>query len=304
MATAREIQRRMRSVRNIRQITKAMELIAVTRLRRAQQRVISARPYSAKLGRMVAEIAAHTTGEADEVTTAHPLLDIRETTRVGIVLITSDRGLCGALNGNVIRAAMQHASRETAKGREVSFIAVGRKALNGLKHAPYKAFADFQGIGDYPSMVKTNPIAQAAIEAFTSGQIDEAVVVYPKFVSTLRQDPTVMPLLPIIPAEARNTDPNFVPSGGADDQGEFLFEPSPEALLSAILPRFVEVQIYQAILEAIASEFSARMVAMRNATDNATELIKSLQLGYNKARQATITREIIEVSSGAAALGR
>ena len=109
---------------------------------------------------------------------------------------------------------------------------------------------------------------------------------------------------PIIPAEARNTDPNFVPSGGADDQGEFLFEPSPEALLSAILPRFVEVQIYQAILEAIASEFSARMVAMRNATDNATELIKSLQLGYNKARQATITREIIEVSSGAAALGR
>ena len=304
MATAREIQRRMRSVRNIRQITKAMELIAVTRLRRAQQRVIAARPYSAKLGRMVAEIAAHTTGEADEVTSGHPLLDIRETTRVGIVLITSDRGLCGALNGNVIRAAMQHAARETAKGRDVSFIAVGRKALNGLKHAPYKAFADFQGIGDYPSMLKTSPIAHAAIDAFTSGQIDEAVVVYPKFVSTLRQDPTVMPLLPIIPAEARNSDPNFVPSGGADDQGEFLFEPSPEALLSAILPRFVEVQIYQAILEAIASEFSARMVAMRNATDNATELIKSLQLGYNKARQATITREIIEVSSGAAALGR
>ena len=218
MASTRDIRRRIKSVKNTRQITKAMELIAVTRLRRAQQRVISARPYSAKLGRMVAEIAAHTTGEADEVTTGHPLLDIRETARVAIVLITSDRGLCGALNGNVIRAAMQHASRETAKGREVSFIAVGRKALNGLKHAPYKAFADFQGIGDYPSMVKTNPIAQAAIEAFTSGQIDEAVVVYPKFVSTLRQDPTVMPLLPIIPAEARNTDPNFVPSGGADDQ--------------------------------------------------------------------------------------
>lgn len=303
MATAREIQRRMRSVRNIRQITKAMELIAVTRLRRAQQRVVSSRPYSAKLGRMVAEIAAHSTGEADEATSAHPLLDIRETKRVGIVLITSDRGLCGALNGNVIRAAMQHASREAVKGREVSFIAVGRKALNGLKHAPYSLLADFQGTGDYPSMAKTSPIARAAIEAFTSGSIDEAVVVYPKFVSTLRQDPTVIPLLPIIPAEARNTDPNFVPSGDADDQGEFLFEPSPDALLTAILPRFVEVQIYQAILEGIASEFSARMVAMRNATDNATELIKSLQLGYNKARQATITREIIEVSSGAA-LGR
>ncbi len=304
MATAREIQRRMRSVRNIRQITKAMELIAVTRLRRAQQRVIAARPYSAKLGRMVAEISAHTTGDSDEVGPAHPLLDIRESKRVAIVLVTSDRGLCGALNGNVIRAAMQHAASETAKGREVSFIAVGRKAMNGLRHAPYRAFADFQGIGDYPTMAKTSPIARAAIGAFTSGQVDEAVVVYPKFVSTLRQDPTVMPLLPIIPAEARNMDPTFVPSGGADDQGEFLFEPSPDALLSAILPRFVEVQIYQAILEAIASEFSARMVAMRNATDNATELIKSLQLGYNKARQATITREIIEVSSGAAALGR
>lgn len=304
MATAREIQRRMRSVRNIRQITKAMELIAVTRLRRAQQRVVSSRPYSAKLGRIVAEISAHTSGQADEAGPAHPLLSIRETIRVGIVLITSDRGLCGALNGNVIRAAMQYAARETAKGRTVSFIAVGRKAMNGLRHAPYQSLADFQGIGDYPSMVKSSPIAHAAIDAFTSGRIDEAVLVYPKFVSTLRQDPTVLPLLPIIPAEARNTDPTFVPSGGADDQGEFLLEPSPEALLSAILPRFVEVQIYQAILEAIASEFSARMVAMRNATDNATELIKSLQLGYNKARQATITREIIEVSSGAAALGR
>ncbi len=304
MATAREIQRRMRSVRNIRQITKAMELIAVTRLRRAQQRVIAARPYSAKLGRMVAEISAHTTSQADEGAVPHPLLDIREASRVAIVLITSDRGLCGALNGNVIRAAMAHASREVAKGREVSFIAVGRKAMNGLKHAPYRIIGEFQGIGDYPSMLKTSPIAHAAIEAFTTADIDEAVVVYPKFVSTLRQDPTVMPLLPIIPAEARNTDPTFVPSGGADDQGEFLFEPSADALLSAILPRFVEVQIYQAILEAIASEFSARMVAMRNATDNATELIKSLQLGYNKARQATITREIIEVSSGAAALGK
>jgi len=295
----------MRSVRNIRQITKAMELIAVTRLRRAQQRVLAARPYSAKLGRMVAEISAHTSGDVEETGPAHPLLDIRESTRVAIVLITSDRGLCGALNGNVIRAAMQHAAGETAKGRDVSFIAVGRKAMNGLRHLPYRSFADFQGIGDYPSLAKTSPIARAAISGFTSGQIDEAVVVYPKFVSTLRQDPTVMHLLPIIPAAARpHMNPTFVPSGGADDQGEFLFEPNPDALLSAILPRFVEVQIYQAILEAIGSEFSARMVAMRNATDNATELIKSLQLGYNKARQATITSEIIEVSSGAAALGR
>jgi F-type H+-transporting ATPase subunit gamma len=294
----------MRSVRNIRQITKAMELIAVTRLRRAQQRVIAARPYSAKLGRMVAEISAHIASNVDENVVAHPLLDIREASRVAIVLITSDRGLCGALNGNVIRAAMQHASQEAAKGRDVAFIAVGRKAINGLKHAPYRCIAEVQATGDYPSMLKTSPIAHAAIESFTSGQIDQAVVAYPKFVSTLRQDPTVIPLLPIIPAEARNTDPNFVPSGRADDQGAFLLEPSADALLSAILPRFVEVQIYQAILEAIASEFSARMVAMRNATDNATELIKSLQLGYNKARQATITREIIEVSSGAAALGK
>lgn len=305
MATAREIQRRMRSVRNIRQITKAMELIAVTRLRRAQQRVLAARPYAGKLGDLVAQIAAHSHGEGNATGPAHPLLAVAKSVRrSGVVLVTSDRGLCGALNGNVIRAALAHAGRERAAGREVAFIAVGRKAMNGLRHSPYRVLADFQGVGDNPSMAKASPVAQAAIAAFVAADIDEAVIVYPRFVSTLRQDPTVRPLLPIIPAEARDPHRPHPPSGGADDQGDFLLEPDTDTLLGQILPRFVEVQVYQAILEAIASEFSARMVAMRNATDNATDLIKSLQLGYNKARQATITREIIEVSSGAMALGK
>lgn len=293
----------MRSVRNIRQITKAMELIAVTRLRRAQQRVMGARPYAAKMGEIIAEIAAHTGPTDENGLPSHELLARRPVSRVGVILITSDRGLCGALNGNTVRAALQFSSREIADGHQIEFVSVGRKGIMGLRHTPHQVVADFQGIGDYPAMGKTVGIARVAAQAFERGDVDQVVIVFSKFVSTLRQEPTVLPLLPIDPAPFRHASMDHPPSGGVDDQGDFLFEPDPHELLANILPRFVEVQVYQTILESIASEFSARMVAMRNATDNATDLIKSLQLGYNKARQSTITREIIEVSSGAAALG-
>lgn len=303
MATGREIQRRMRSVRNIRQITKAMELIAVTRLRRAQQRVLASRPYSSKMRELIGEIATQARANAGDEVVLHPLLERRAVTRVGVVLMTSDRGLCGALNGNTLRAALQYSYRQQNGGKPVEFVVVGRKGMLGLRHTDFPLKSEFTAIGDYPSMVKTNPIARVAIQAFLDGEIDEAVIVFPKFVSTLKQEPTITPLLPIDPPVA-SPKVSVSRDVSAPRTADLIYEPDPRTLLSQLLPRFVEVQVYQSILETIASEFSARMVAMRNATDNATELIKELQLGYNKARQATITREIIEVSSGAAAQGR
>jgi F-type H+-transporting ATPase subunit gamma len=304
MPTAREIRRRMSSVRNIRQITRAMELIAVTRLRRAQQRVLASRPYSDKmrqvLGELVRRVAVPAGDDAASLDGAmaasvHELLDRRAVRRVGLVLLTTDRGLCGALNTNTVRTALQYAYEQLNQRREVEVVNVGRKGLQLLRRQQLPIVAEFTTLGDYPSVARTLPISRVAMDAFTSHQVDEVALVYPRFVSTLRQEPTIVPLLPIQPpAEVDRPEHS---SGEVD----YIYEPDPRAVLAALLPRFVEVQVYQAVLEMVASEFSARMVAMRNATDNASELLNDLQLGANKARQATITREIIEVSSGAAA---
>ncbi|HEU5316472.1 MAG TPA: ATP synthase F1 subunit gamma [Chloroflexota bacterium] len=303
MATAREIRRRMNSIRNIGQITRAMELIAVTRLRRAQQRVLASRPYADKMRDVLGEVVERVGGPATDVDTSdgetvalHPLLERRATVeRVGVVVLTTDRGLCGALNANVIRAALQFTYEQQNQGRAVDMIVVGRKGLLSLRRQPVNIIAEFTGLGDYPDISRVMPIARLAMDAFTSHQMDEVVFVYPRYVSTMRQDPTVVPLLPIQPPERAEE------SGSRVAETEYIYEPSPPEVLAALLPRFVEMQVYQAVLELIASEFSARMVAMRNASDNAKELLNDLRLGYNKARQATITREIIEVASGAAA---
>jgi F-type H+-transporting ATPase subunit gamma len=304
MATAREIRRRMNSIRNIGQITRAMELIAVTRLRRAQQRVLASRPYADKMRDVLGEVVERVQGPAsdanagdEEQAPLHALLERRATVeRVGVVVLTTDRGLCGALNANVIRAALQHTYEQQNRGRAVDLIVVGRKGLLALRRQPVNIIAEFTGLGDYPDISKVTPIARLAMDAFTGHQMDEVVFVYPRYVSTMRQDPTVVPLLPIQPPERPEG-----PEGHSVAETEYIYEPSPPEVLAALLPRFVEMQVYQAVLELIASEFSARMVAMRNASDNAKELLNDLRLGYNKARQATITREIIEVASGASA---
>ncbi len=316
MATAREIRRRMGSIRNIRQITRAMELIAVTRLRRAQQRVVATRPYADKMRQVLGDLVERidvpeTAGAADlgvnaaegaegraEVPSValHPLLDRRPVTRIGVILLTTDRGLCGALNSNTIRAALQFIYAQQNAGRGVELIIVGRKGLQAAVRLPVTVTAEFSGLGDYPSLTQITPIVRVATDAFTSRAVDEVVLIYPRFISTLRQEPTVLPLLPIQPPER-----DAAPEARQEAEIDYIYEPAPRTVLAAILPRFVEVQVYQAVLEMIASEFSARMVAMRNATDNAGELLEDLQLGYNKARQSTITREIIEVSAGASA---
>lgn len=300
MATAREIRRRMSSIGNIRQITKAMELIAVTRLRRAQARVLASRPYADKmrqvLGDLVERVAPVAATDGGDDTPLHPLLERRETiNRVGVVVLTTDRGLCGALNSNTIRAALQFTYEQQNQGRTVDMVVVGRKGVQALHRQPVNIVAEFTQLGDYPDIAKVAPIARVAVDAFVGRQLDEVVFVYPRFVSTMRQDPTVVPLLPIQPPSGTAAESEHGP------ETDYIYEPSPPEVLAALLPRFVEMQVYQAVLELTASEFSARMVAMRNASDNASELLSDLRLGYNKARQATITREIIEVSSGAAA---
>lgn len=315
MATGREIRRRMGSIRNIRQITKAMELIAVTRLRRAQQRVLASRPYADKmrqvLGDLVVRVTSPEEGEQETAPVLHPLLERRQVSRVGLVLLTTDRGLCGALNTNTVRAALQYTFNQQNQQRGVDMVGVGRKGLQAMGRQPVTLVAEFSALGDYPDLARVTPIARVAMDLFTSRQVDEVVLVYPRFASTLRQEPTVVPLLPIQPPAQATTRAAERELGGqtarsSEGEGQsaradidYIYEPDAGRVLAALLPRFVEVQVYQAVLEMSASEFSARMVAMRNASDNAGELLSDLQLGYNKARQATITREIIEVSAGA-----
>lgn len=289
----------MTSIRSIRQITRAMELIAVTRLRRAQQRVLASRPYSDKMRQVLGDLVervtpgAETEVEVMEQEVLHPLLQRHPVSRVGVILLTTERGLCGALNANTIRTALQYAYQQQNQGHRVDFVVVGRKGLQALRRTSLNVIAEFGGLGDYPGIEKISPIARVAMDAFVGRELDEVVLIYPRFISTMRQEPTVLSLLPIEPPAGE--------TGGEEHQSgaDFIYEPDPRQVLAGILPRFVEVQLYQAVLELIASEFSSRMVAMRNASDNAGELLNDLQLGYNKARQATITREIIEVSAGA-----
>ncbi|ACZ38857.1 F0F1 ATP synthase subunit gamma [Sphaerobacter thermophilus] len=289
MPTPREIRRRIRSVRNTAQITRAMEMVAASKMRRAQQHVLATRPYAERIRAMIGDLAAM--GDAEEQA-RYPLLAKRPIQRSQIILITSDRGLAGAFNTNVIRRAIQFMTDERPESLEnIDVVTIGRKGRDFLTRYGRPLVASFTDVGDYPTLESIRPVVRIATDDFVAGKVDAVYVVYTRFINTLRQVPEVLQVLPI---EA---------PPGTDEVTDYIFEPSPEAVLEALLPRFVEVQIYQALLESIASEQSARMVAMRNATDNARELVSELTLTYNKARQAQITREVTEIAAGAAALG-
>jgi F-type H+-transporting ATPase subunit gamma len=282
VASLRTIRRRIRSVRSISQVTKAMEMVSASKMRRAQSHVLASRPYSERIEAMIADLAARPGPDA----AAHPLLQQRTTrNRVGVIVMTSDRGLCGALNSYVIRRAAADIL-EAGGPAAVELVTVGRRAQDYMLRRGMKIQATFNQPGDYPSVVKVLPMAKIVMDEFVLGHIDAAFIVFPKFVNTLMQRVSVRQILPVVPAEA---------SGG---QPEYIFEPSAPEILAELLPRYVEVQIYEALLETIASEHSARMIAMRNATDNAKDLISTLTLSYNKARQAAITREIAEITAG------
>jgi F-type H+-transporting ATPase subunit gamma len=288
VANAREIRRRIRSVNNMSQITRAMEMVSAAKMRRAQQRVVASRPYSERLEAMIADLSSLSV-DAEQLK-EFPLLEQREVKRAAVILITPDRGLTGALNLNVIRRATHYIL--TDAGVPVEVIAAGKKGRDFMVRTRQDVVAEFTGLGDKVTLDDTRPIAEVAIEDFVSGKVDAVYLVYAQFVNTLVQRPEIRQILPIVKPQQ---------SGVYTD---YIFEPSPEAVLRNLLPRYVEVQIYQAMLESIASEHSARMVAMRNATENAKELVSDLTLSANKARQAQITREVSEIAAGANALGR
>jgi F-type H+-transporting ATPase subunit gamma len=288
--TPREIRRRIRSIKNTAQITRAMEMVAASKMRRAQQAVLAARPYADRIRAMLGDLAAMTS-PAEEVR-AFPLLQRRPVKRIQLILVTSDRGLAGALNTNVIRRAVDFMTRERSEPIEhFDIVAIGRKGRDFLVRYGWPMIAEFTRVTDRPSVEAIRPIVELTTQDFISGRVDAVFVVYTHFINTLRQEPRVFQLLPIEPPEE---------SGAISD---YILEPDPATVLEALLPRFLEMQLYRILLEASASEHSARMVAMRNATQNALDLVAELTLTYNKARQAQITREVSEIAAGANALG-
>jgi len=282
MASQRDIRRRIGSVKNIKQITRAMQFVAASKLKRAQDATLAARPYSEKLDEVLADLAA-VLGAED-----HPLLAQRGDGKRLIVLITTDRGLAGPLNTNTIRFAAREITTHTG---DLTVVTVGRKGRDAMRRAGVPMAAHFTGFGDRPSFADVIPVSRLVTDDFLAGTYAQVDVIYNRFVSTLVQKPEMIQLLPIRPTE----DTEGIPGN------QFIFEPSASAVLEQLLPRYVATRIFQSVLEAKASEESSRMVAMKNATENAEELIEDLTLSYNKVRQANITREMIEIATGAQA---
>jgi F-type H+-transporting ATPase subunit gamma len=286
MANTREIRRRIRSVGNMQQITRAMEMVSAAKMRKAQQRVTASRPYSDQLRQIMSDLA---TQQPDpEQLAQFPLLQKRPVQNVLLIVATPDRGLTGALNTNILRRASRYILEEA--GAAVHVIAAGKKARDYLVRTRQNVVAEFIGLGENLTLDEVRPIADIAIDDFVEGRVDAVFVVYSRFVNTLIQRPELMQILPVEPPPAH------------EGYSDYIFEPSPEEVLNNLLPRYVEVQLYQAILEGLASEHSARMVAMRSASDNAKEIQQELTLSYNKARQAQITREVSEIAAGANAM--
>ena len=280
MPSQREIRRRISSVRNIKQITRAMQFVAASKLKRAQDATLQARPYSSKLDELLADLATVLSGED------HPLLVRRETGKRLIVLITTDRGLAGALNTNTIRFAAQQI---TGSGGDLTVVTVGRKGRDAMRRARVPLEAHFEGYGERPSFADVLPLARLITDDYLAGTYNRVDIVFSAFVSTLVQRPSMDELLPITPSD----DTEGIPGN------QFIFEPSASAVLEQLLPRYVATRLFQAVLESKASEESSRMVAMKNATENADDLVEDLTLSYNKVRQTNITREMIEIASGA-----
>ena len=288
MPSTREIRRRIRSVKNISQVTKAMEAVAASKMRKAQNQVLATRPYAKKAQEVLSYIARLKTTEGGLDALIHERAEIK---RVGILLVTADRGLAGGFNANVIRLAAQFMRKQRAAGKEVEVVTVGRKGRDWLLRYDPVVRAEFMGLGDTPTTNDIAPIARILIDDYRAGRYDQVYAIYTDFVNTLVQQPVVQKLLPVEPAE---------PSVAMAP--DYIFEPSPEAVLTEVLIGFTEVQVLQAVYESSASEHSARMVAMRNATEAANELVDDLTLRYNKARQEGITRELMDIVGGSVAV--
>ncbi len=286
MISTRILRRRIRSVENTAKICKAMEMIATAKMKRAQDQATAGRPYAERITEVISNLAYH--ARAGRV--SHPLLQKREIKKIAIIHFTTDRGLCGGLNANLNRVISTFISEQIVP---VSLITVGRKGRMFMLRAGQTIRAEFTGIKDRVSLQDTLPISRVIIDDYTSGEVDLGYLTYPRFVSTMVQRPTMEILLPVDPVELP-----------LSQRGEYIYEPGPSTVLNELLPRFVEMQVHHAVLELIASEQSARMVAMRNASQSAREVIEDLTLTLNKARQESITNEICDISGGAEALYR
>lgn len=284
MASVRQLRRRIRSVENTAKITKAMSMIAASKMRRVQEAALQGRPYTESIHGVIANLMS----QIQDLDQSHPLLEKREPHKVALLLISPDRGLTGGMNTNINRAAAQFILGQKA---DVDVIALGKKGGDFMARTGHRPKALFTDLGDRPSLSSITPPANLVMEDFITRQVDAVFIVYARFVSTVVQRPVVEPLLPVIPAPM---DP--MKSAG------YIYEPDAITVLSNLLPKFVEMQIFHALLEGIASEQSARMVAMQNATENSTEMVGDLTLVMNKARQETITNELLDIVGGVEAL--
>ncbi|MDX6436457.1 MAG: F-type H+-transporting ATPase subunit gamma [Gaiellaceae bacterium] len=295
MASVQDIKRRIRSVRNTRKITRAMELVAAAKLKRAQTRIEDMRPYADRMLELMAG-----TARASSSVRGLPLLQKREAEQnVAIVPLTGDRGLAGAFNSQILRRALALDRQLRAEGKNVRWVGVGRRGVGSLRFRRLELSGEFVGFTDQPRYADAQAIAHRVAELYTNEEVDRVVIVYNQFESALVQKVTVQDVLPLSGDLLEKDD-----EGRADDalRGDFIFEPEPEQILERLLPVYVETELYRALLESAASEHGARMTAMRNASKNAEELVDSLTLAMNRARQAEITQEILEVVAGADAL--
>ena len=286
MPSVREIRGRIKSTRNTARVTNAMQMVAASKMRRAQEQVVGSRPYAQKLRAVLAGLAAQGAGDGDD---GHPLLLSRPVKKVLLLEVTPDRGLAGGLPSNINRAAGRFL---LAQGVPTTVVTVGRKGRDFMVRTGQDLQASFPGLGDNPSMSDCLPITAMLTQLYTDGLVDEVHIAYTRFVNTLIQEPVIAQLLPINPGELEE------PGAPADYQ----YEPDAATVLNTLLPRFLDTQVYQAVLESNASEQSSRMVAMRAATDAAEEMVDSLTLELNKARQAMITAELLDLVGGVAAL--
>ena len=291
MANTKDIRRRIKSIRNIGQLTKAMQMVAASKMRKAQNAALSGRPYAALMNRVLVSLQQRTDSKL------HPLLQVREVKKELVVVISTDKGLAGALNTNLLREAANFDPDKT------SYVVSGRKARQFLARTRRDMLADFE-LKDAPAFAETKAIGKFCVEKFLTGEVDKVSVLFSHFVNTVTQKPVVRTLLPISSFELpQGTAEGATSQESADPMIGYLFEPTPEGVLDVMLPYYLHYQVFQMILDARASEHSARMVAMKNATDNAKQFIKDLTLEYNKMRQASITTELLEISTAQMAVG-
>ena len=284
MSNTKAIRQRIKGVQNTAKITRAMEMIASSKMRKAQERGLAGRPYSDKIKQVIADLAALPQSSGD----IHPLLKKRPVKKIAIVHITPDRGLVGGLDANLNRKTGSFIVQQQI---EVSMVLVGRRGIDYMRRYQRGIKAEFSKLGDKPSLIETLPISHIIIEEYTNCEVDKVYIAYAQYINTMRQVPVIEQILPVVPLES-NGQHNL----------DYIFEPSAESVLGMLLPRFVESEVYHTILESIASEQSSRMVAMRNATQSANELNEALTLAYYKARQESITNELLDIVGGASAI--